>query len=1373
MAKILGVIDIVIPMSILIMCMLSRPVESLTPQVKYVHPSNGSVSCNVSDPCSFDQYANDPEQHFLSSTVFTFSTGDHQLNTSINLHGVHNVSFQGMSTEGSVTIILGPQVNINFSSCDGIKMTSMNFLLSGDYEYRLIFYNTNSVNLQSIVISTEGENSTGNSAILSQASDNITISDSNFVGISGQYGAALQVLDSSEITFTGANNFTNNSAKLGGAIHCTSSTLHFDDMSITLFIGNTAASNMIMPGYDIASDDITGIIFERGIGGAVYVDHSQFIVSGCAQFSINHATNLGGAVAAVNHSMVVINGSLCSKFNYNSSVVFESNCVSKDEFSYSEIGHGGGAMYIHDSKADISSILLFNNYSPMHGGAAYFVQSNVSLTNIIATTNMANKSFGGALRFYQCTHVYINGENSFINNYARLYGGAIEFCGVHLLSIAGINYFEGNKAEYGGAFDVYDTSAASIGGEMKLKRNNGIKFGKDDMSSGGAVYVYNSTLYCTGHMEYENNTAGDGGAISCYSNSEIHFHPDTLFQHKFKNNCAENSGGAIHVKNSRIIYHTNNNITGKSNSKNVFQFENNIAKYGGAIAMHGANVKLILNPKVTIVFIENRAHIHGGAIFVDIFTTSECLAGTSYMYVPECFIRLDICFNSSFDSDQFLLNFTNNKAGERGHVLYGGWLNKCGSLFKSSAECGTSTMNEEAGPAIEIVKNNISSRIPHDDEIYTFSSKPNSLCIYDDISSTNQCRLSSIINISRAPGEIFHVSLVTIDQYSNAIDGVKVMSDQTNTNDYQIIYNHGNMTDSPSILFYQVFVSNESLVENENKLSFSLYTDPEGNCRNSTDFYITVKPCPLGFQFSANIQKCGCADLFQKFTDCGDCIIEDLTIGRPSNTYWMKFTTDYILLYDGGCPLDYCKHAKVYVPQNDPDVQCNDGRTGKLCGSCSVSENYSLVLGSLSCKQNCSDTNSLLFLPIAALGILLIVVLFVLRLTVAVGTINGLLFYANIVQANHQIFLPTDTANPLKHFYTIFLGWLNLDFGIETCFYDGMDIIVYSWLQFLFPVYLWILMFIIILSAHYSQRVAHNLGQNPVAVLATVLLISYGKMLKAIIMPLSWAELQNITQENSNTSNESDTEIVWLYNGNIPYSGPDHIALVVVAILVLLFLFLPYSFLLLCGHWLQAKSHWRVLSWINKLKPFMDAYHAPYKKNSRHWIGLFLLARCSLFLTFAFDATGLDDQHLNLLIITSVTAILSIIKGRVYEKWYNDFLESSFLLNLCLLSVATIYVQSSTDKSQDNIIDKQVIVSTISVGITFIFFVGIMVFHTHQQTKELDLFSLFRSVRRSSRCRLCLKKKSNIMVDKEQSMEIISKSSVCLRELLLDDDTQI
>ena len=1322
---------------ILILAALSPPVGTLNPQVKYVQPFNGSNSC-ISEPCTFDQYANDPEQHFISDTTFIFLPGEHQLNCSLDLDGVQNVSFQGMLTE-NVMVQLGPQVGLVFSNCEGIEIKSLIFLLSGDYEYRLMFYDASNVNLQNIVfLSTEEENTHGNSSVVSQASE-INISDSSFMGLRGQFGAALLVLDSSNVTFMGTNTFTNNSAKLGGAIHSVSSALQFDGISI--FTDNIASLDDTHK-----SDDLD----DGGIGGAVYVSNSQLIMTGCGQFLTNSAKNLGGAVAAVNNSVVVINGSSCDSNPIG--IVFDGNYVtSVAEAPFNEIG-SGGAIYINYSIANITNISLQNNSSPMHGGAAYFAQSTgtVSLFSITATDNKANKYYGGAIRFYQCTQAHINGENSFTNNIAKKYGGAIDFCDVQSLNITGINYFEGNIAENGGAFDIYNTPVVVISGDIKFKYNGNKS--DNSTSSGGAVYVFISTLTSSGNMEYENNTASVGGAIySCLS--ILNFYADT----SFRSNHAESSGGAIYASNSRITYYgcgynETNQIQESISNKIKFQFESNTANYGGAIAMDGIG-KLILNLNVEIDFIENKAQIYGGAIFVDIYTSSECLTETA----PECFIKLNTCY-SLFDHSQFLLNFTNNDAGMRGNVLYGGWLNHCKWLFKINAECGT---NKSKEPAFEIVKNLSGMNITEEND---FSSKPSSLCISNE-GSTNHC--GSPVPMSVSPGETFIVALLAIDQYSNPIDGVEVMSNQINTDDYRI--SHSTIMTNSSYQFFPftALVHNREIVENQKTLKFSLYIGPDGQCRNITHLNIRVQPCPLGFEFSSDIRKCSCSKVLQKFTE--DCNIEEMMIGRSSNNLWINLTADYILYHDGGCPLNYCRNA-VNVPQNNPDIQCSEGRTGKLCGNCM--EGYSLALGSLVCKPNCTDDYLALILPIGALGVLLIVLLFLLRLTVAVGTINGLLFYANIVQANHQIFLPMETKNPLKYFYTIFLGWLNLDFGIETCFYDGMDIIAYSWLQFLFPIYLWILMLIIIVTAHYSQRVAKNLGQNPVAVLATVILISYGKMLKAIILPLSWAELKYVIDEESPNISNCTNETVWLYNGNISYFGEHyHISLVVFASLVLVFLFLPYSFLLLCGHLIQAKSHWRIFSWINKLKPFMDAYHGPYKKKKRYWIGLFLLARCSLFLTFVIDAAGLGNQNLNLLIITTVTGGLSIIKGRVYEKWYNDFLESSFLLNLCILSIATFYVQSKKSRHSDevNIIDHQSIVSSASVGVAFIYFIGILVFHIRQQMRELDLFNLFQGMYR--RYKLYLKKRSNKAAQNEQSMEMITKSSVCLRELLLEDET--
>ena len=97
-------------------------------------------------------------------------------------------------------------------------------------------------------------------------------------------------------------------------------------------------------------------------------------------------------------------------------------------------------------------------------------------------------------------------------------------------------------------------------------------------------------------------------------------------------------------------------------------------------------------------------------------------------------------------------------------------------------------------------------------------------------------------------------------------------------------------------------------------------------------------------------------------------------------------------------------------------------------------------------------------------------------------------------------------------------------------------------------------------------------------------------------------------------------KLVWIYDGSVPYfQRSDHITLGTFAIMVLLFLFLPYTLLLFSGHWLQACSHRWVFSWLNKIKPFMDAYHAPYKKHTRFWIGLLLLVRCIIFLVSALN----------------------------------------------------------------------------------------------------------------------------------------------------------
>ena len=356
--------------------------------------------------------------------------------------------------------------------------------------------------------------------------------------------------------------------------------------------------------------------------------------------------------------------------------------------------------------------------------------------------------------------------------------------------------------------------------------------------------------------------------------------------------------------------------------------------------------------------------------------------------------------------------------------------------------------------------------------------------------------------------------------------------------------------------------------------------------------------------------------------------------------------------------------------------------------------NFSLALGSLHCIP-CDNTRISLIVPFALTGIALVALIFLLRLTVSVGTLNGLLFYANIIQANHQAYFPRAT----KNFFTAFISWLNLDLGVETCFYDGMDIYAYSWFQFIFPFYAWFLLVLIIFICCYSRSFAKCLGQNPVAVLATLLLMSYSKILDAVIIPLTWTSLTYYTALNETQS------VVWLYDASIQYFvEPRHIALGLFAILCIAVFVLPYFFLLFFGHWLQGCSNWWILSWLNKIKPFMDAYHAPYRKHTRYWTGLLLLSRLGLFLTFAINANV--NEGVNLLAISSVSLALLAIQRRVYENRWKDLLESFYILNLGIFSVATFYLN---EESQDD--KNQLILSNISVGTAFITFLGILLFH--------------------------------------------------------------
>ena len=383
----------------------------------------------------------------------------------------------------------------------------------------------------------------------------------------------------------------------------------------------------------------------------------------------------------------------------------------------------------------------------------------------------------------------------------------------------------------------------------------------------------------------------------------------------------------------------------------------------------------------------------------------------------------------------------------------------------------------------------------------------------------------------------------------------------------------------------------------------------------------------------------------------------------------------------------------------------------------------------------------------------------ILNLTVSQGTINGLIFYANIVAANRSVFFPAQ-HNKFLSFLSVFISWLNLDLGIETCFIEGLDGYWKTWLQLLFAVYVWAIAGAIILTSHYSTRATKIFGENSVAVLATLFLLSYIKLLPFIITIFSVTSLEHP---------DGSTTHIWAFDGNIDFLSPKHIPLFLFALAIVLLLGLPYTAVLLSAQWLRTQTHRKGLRW---LKPFLDAYYGPFKDKHHYWVGVLLVVRGVLFVFFASFYAIENNVNLLVTIISSVS-LLAFPGASVYKVVYLSVLENCFFLNLTVLAAGTLYIRH-VGGSQEALV-------TTSVGIAFVQFIGITAFHTYH----------FVVVPLRNKCKDFIKARADYRVelqplldfdssdsDSEDDVRLIARpvvthSEVCLEELREDKEQQL
>ena len=859
--------------------------------------------------------------------------------------------------------------------------------------------------------------------------------------------------------------------------------------------------------------------------------------------------------------------------------------------------------------------------------------------------------------------------------------------------------------------------------EDKLFNTNPIEFYKVRLEIRNSIFMKtdgirmrNSLMIIKEQFLYERNSAGvvlltDS---SCYSSSDLRAKIVLITGSTvvFRNNVVKNDHKSILYatdstismnKQSTIIFESNTGVvcggillvksklTFSGSGEKVLNFSHNQGATGGALALFDGSYLRFGCKNTKLSFIGNKASESGGAIYVhNLGYVDHHRSQLKPFYIVSPYCRRRPVFYSHFE---------NNTAQLGGSALYGGWLD-----------------SYQSQDPFSLLKNN-------DEDPSFVSSDPVRVCPCTLSESRPDCNVTEIHTEKIYPGQSLELSVVAVGQRSGIVpsiveirisidsDGEFDKTQYTQEVGLQCTTLTFTLRSSAKVEKIQLLNSVRNI--HVNTLNGPVIWNPSVQSEQLGVTFL-LKDCPLGFYFHHVEKRCSCQSaLLQEGIQCNFNAFEIL---RPSPkwinaTFERTGTSNNISTGPGvivhrHCPFDYCKLTTKELPLrlDNPDVQCAFNRSGILCGACQ--SHFSHMLGTSQCKK-CSSVWIALIVPMMAMaGIILVAFLIALNLTVSVGSISGLIFYANIVRANNAVFfLPginNSSLGKFSSFLSTFIAWLNLDLGFEICLYDGLTAYVKTWLQYLFPLYIWLLVIAIIVACRYSVTASRLCGNNAVQVLATLFLLSYAKLLRLIITTFSFTEL---------VYPDGYHRRIWLYDGNVDYLKGKHIPLFTAALLLLLLISIPFTGLLF---FIQCLQRWSPFKFLIQLQPLFDAYTGPYKIKHRYWTGLLLFMRACLFLVFSLNSLG--DPKINMLaIVITMFGLLTYISfiGGVYKLWSLNLLENAFILNLGILSAAVSFYQNNTSTIIPSF-------TCASVGISLVLFVIIVLCHLVLKLSKLQ-----------------------------------------------------
>ena len=452
------------------------------------------------------------------------------------------------------------------------------------------------------------------------------------------------------------------------------------------------------------------------------------------------------------------------------------------------------------------------------------------------------------------------------------------------------------------------------------------------------------------------------------------------------------------------------------------------------------------------------------------------------------------------------------------------------------------------------------------------------------------------------------------------------------------------------------------------------FLDPSYGIGEEAIANITVHliDCPLGLVYENNTKECRCA---VSNTNSFLCSAKQGQVCIRKG-YWYTHIADkpivtscpyysYCYFNRNDCPTDV---EYILLPQIQDD-QCRDGHGGTLCMNCA--ENNTFTYLALKCIDNslCQSWHPYMLLMLTITFPLLIGIALILSVQIqsdiGSGYLYGPLFFLAVLSQ-----LPLGQYPTLDKIVSVFAASVLLQFKafgfIPWCFFPSMNPLYSTFLQFLNPIIMFVVLLTTVFVARRYPRTFLTLQRSPMQAMCILILVSYWSLIETSILILTPVYF------NENTVVLLQPHLLYLHEAHIPSWIISLLIMISLGVLVFLII------LSQCFNF-------------HRMKPLLDelqsCYHDKYRWYGAVYVCTWITIQVSLYRYVVFQT-----------VILAVTLAHCLVQP--YKKKWLNMSDTCLLLDLLFLTA--LLPEQNQSLSHSLIMKELIIYLLVMIPLCFI-----------------------------------------------------------------------